>query len=351
MPILSASAQATGSIPSLYQNTQYEDKPSKNIHALTVVKKITPEANGENHQCNLFFYKTTTSRQVSIVNGDATIENVKETPPSCAQLSRKPLGSGAFGQVSKGLLQNEHGQIEVAVKNLIFEFNATKCLYSEANALHTLKNEEHIVTLLFALYDPLGLHNYLVMECGDMNLDNYLRFTRTHSDIEINIKQLAKIGYDIFSALLACLKYDVWNIDIKLDNFIMFLDKGIIKLADFGILASNRRDGSVQLKMIRKTANCFVKSVFSRNTTNNVETQKQLAFISSRSNAAASISNEDKAYFSKEMLPFVDNNPLLLKLTQGVFSNKENPLDINKTTTNIKNELELQTPTDIRHML
>jgi serine/threonine protein kinase len=353
IPVTSAQAQAQATALQILQkqSTQYDNKPYKNIKILTVVKQTIPEANEEHNQCSLFFHNAITATKISIANEKATMENYEEASQEGIQLSKKLLGSGSFGKVSKGLLQNEHGQIDVAIKKLHFGFNVTRDFHSEINALYTLKNEDNIITILFALHDPSGVYNHIVMECGDMDLGHYLEFIKTHSDIEINNKQLSKIGYDIFTALLSCLNHGVLNTDIKLDNYIIFFDQNIIKLADFGVLSTNRQDGSIQVRMTRQTAKCFVECSLNRITTDNKATRKTLYLISSRGKTGASISNEDKTYFNEKMLPFVDNNPLLLKLTQGVFSDKDHPLDVAKTTTDIKHEVELQALTDVRHML
>jgi serine/threonine protein kinase len=344
IPAISAQAQATASQVLQYQNTQ-DNKLSEGIEILTVIRK-TSEANQEHNPCVLFFHDSQTARKVSVANGNATIEN-------CYHSDIKLLGEGCFGTVSKGLLQHKNGlQIEVAVKTIFSEYYDDKDFYNEVKALQTLENQDHVVQFYFALHDTSSFNCHIVMELGDIDLEEYLEFIRQHPELNINEQQLAKMGWGIYSGTLACILNNIFNIDIKPKNFLIFLGSDTIKIADFGILSYEKHlDDEILDTMIVQTASTFTQcALLNKANFDNQEIQNKLQTIA-LDFAHDFPSDADKEYFKKMIASYVNDNPLLLKLIQGVFGYNGKLSDIKKTLTKVKNVVGFQALTDIRPML
>ena len=217
--------------------------------------------------------------------------------------------------------------------------------------MRILENQDHIVQLCFSLHSKSECNAHIIMECGDTNLQEYIQYIKQHPEISINDKQLAKIGHDTFSAMLACLKFNIFNLDIKPCNYVLFFSQGTIKMIDFGILSPKKYlDDKILNTMITQTTDSFLQCTFNEANSDNQETQDNLQAISFNSANNSPVSDKEKAYFKQHIPPYVNGNPLLLQLTQGIFSGESNISDITKTIEDIK-EAGMQTPTDIRHML
>ena len=334
------------------QHLQPECENSETTKILEVINKLPQQdkANLSDDQWSLTFNHLKSTQKISIANGKATIEELNKTPQLYDSLPNTLLGKGVFGEVHKGFLQNKHEQRKVAIKIYYPTFILTTNFDLEINALFTLKNQDYIVQIIFALKGEPSINNYIVMECGDIDLERYIKFIKKHPETDINTKQLAKIGHDIFSGTLACLENDIFNLDIKKNNYVIFFNQNVIKMIDFSYLKPEYSKENAETKIIKQTAQCFTYCILDQPFPNDIATEKRLQDILSKSSFSC-ISHKDKDYFSQQILPLVDNNPLLLKLAQGIFSNKDYLLDIHKTITDIKNEIELQPLTDIRHML
>ena len=100
-----------------------------------------------------------------------------------------------------------------------------------------------------------------------------------------------------------------------------------------------------------QTANSFTQCAFNKVNSEDQETQNILQTIALNSANNLLVSDEDKVYFKQHIPTYVNDNPLLLKLTQEIFSGDGNISDITKTITDIKNKIGLQALTDIRPML
>jgi serine/threonine protein kinase len=345
MSIPAISAQATTSQILPYQNTQ-DNNLSEGIEILTVIRK-TSEANQANNPCSLFFNNSTADQKVSIAHRKATIEN-------CSHSDIKLLGVGGFGTVSKGLLQHKNGlQIEVAVKTIFSEYYDDEDFYNEVKSLQTLENQDHVVQFCFALHDTSGFNCHIIMELGDINLEEYLEFIRQYPELSINEQQLAKMGWDTYSGTLACLINNIFNLDIKPKNFLIFFRSDTIKITDFGILSSKKHlDDEILNTMIIQTASTFIQcALLNKANSFNQETQDKLQTIAVDIVNCFLVSDADKEYFKKIIASYVNDNPLLLKLIQGIFGYKGKLSDIKETLTTVKNKVGFQALTDIRPML
>jgi hypothetical protein len=352
MPIPVISAQATALQVVQYQNTQDDNKLSKDIEILTVIRK-TSDANQEHNQCSLFFYDLITDKQVSVVGKKATIENLEMTSPLDVQPPKELLGQGFFGKVLKGLLQYKNGQQkEVAIKTIYSKYANDEDFYNEVKALQTLENQDHIVQFYFALHDTSGFNCHIIMELGDIDLEEYLEFMQQHPELNINEQQLAKIGHDTFSGMLACLESNIFNLDIKPTNCVIFFSQDKIKIIDLGVLSPKKHlDDKILNTMITQTTDSFIQCILSKANSDHQEIQQKLRLISLKASDDFSVSDEDKAYFKQHIPTYVNDNSFLLQLTQGIFSGESNISDITKAISDIKTKVGLQALTDIRHML
>jgi serine/threonine protein kinase len=352
IPAISAQAQATASQVLPYQNTQ-DNKLSEDIEILTVIRK-TSDASQENNPCSLFFNNSITDKKISIVGTEATTVDLKKTSQLDTPPPKQLLGEGFYGEVFKGLLQYKNGlQRKAAIKTVYLNsFYDEKKFYNEVKALKDLGGQDHIIQIYFALQSKSDCICHIIMEYGDIDLKEYIRFIKKHPEININNKQLAKIGHDIFSGMLACLEFNIFNLDIKPKNYVIIFSKNMIEMIDFGVLSDKKYlDDDILNKMIMQTANSFTQCAFNKVNSEDQETQNILQTIALNSANNLLVSDEDKVYFKQHIPTYVNDNPLLLKLTQEIFSGDGNISDITKTITDIKNKIGLQALTDIRPML
>ena len=141
------------------------------------------------------------------------------------------LGSGAFGEVYKGINLNTNE--EVAIKVLYKSKIVPKELENELNTMKSINCENSVKYIFdYGFSDPNRY--YIIMEYCDCNLEEYLhqKGHLLNDEIRIIFKQLNNAFYEMR-------KHNIIHRDLKVDNIMMKFDKYdkskyTVKIGDFG---------------------------------------------------------------------------------------------------------------------
>jgi hypothetical protein len=327
-----------------------DDKKTENIKNVNIIyNKVSTKPFPV--KSSLTFLNST----ISIVNNHAT---KLDNPSRQSKIpDEQELGSGGFSKVYQGFFQHGSSQLPVAIKNL-YPYVDTKQRYQkEANALLALQNQDFIVQFICAIEVALssGYDHYIVMELGDMTLSAYLEqlqqlFTNV---IPINTFQLKHAALGFFSSLIVCIEQGIYNVDIQLDNFLLFFKQNTFKMIDFGILCQ-KDNNQIKSHMIRQASYCFVSCAIARykdNYENKVikDELKKIAFSSSLMDTYDT-DDQYKNYFSYHISAYVDNDPLFITIANNIFNEDGCLLEIKKIIDELKSN-KTQPFTDIKQLL
>jgi serine/threonine protein kinase len=346
LPAITASFCSLRGNSNLYK----DDKKTENIKNVNIIyNKVSTKP------FPVKFSLTFLNSTISIVNNHAT---KLDNPSRQSKIpDEKKLGMGGFSNVYQGTFQNGSSQLPVAIKNLYPDIDTKQRYQEEANALLALQNQEYIVQFICAIEVALsvGYDHYIVMELGDMTLSAYLQQLQqlTIHTMQINTLQLKHAALGFFSSLITCIEQGIYNVDITLDNFLLFFKQHTFKMIDFGILRQEDNN-KIKSQMIRQAACCFALCAVDRYKDNseNTEIKKELKKIALNSSLGDSCkaTDQDKNYFSYHISAYVNNDPLLITLANNIFNEDGCLLEIKKIIPEFKKS-KIQPFTDIRQLL
>ena len=147
------------------------------------------------------------------------------------------LGEGGQASVYKGILTMEDEEMEVAVKMYTFDSNEDEDNPKVAEILSICKNltniqHKNVVEFYSYMFEKTETYNriLIIMECLDMNLNNYLC-----SQTTIQMSKIVSILCNILNGLNHLHKNKIIHRDLKPENILVKADLSQIKIVDFGI--------------------------------------------------------------------------------------------------------------------
>jgi serine/threonine protein kinase len=141
----------------------------------------------------------------------------------------KLLGKGSFGEVYAS--EDKYGN-KYAIK-IIKSLNSI--VLDEINSMLSLPDNKYIMKPIDICMNIDNMNDknvYIVLPRGDFDLHEYIKKG-------IPKDKYIKYIYQMCTAVATCIQHDIWNRDIKPDNFIYFENEDKLVISDFGLSIFN----------------------------------------------------------------------------------------------------------------